>query len=52
MYSTINVVYMLIIVFIILLYTDGYPYWGWGSYYGPYRYNNYYGTRKYFVFVM
>ncbi len=51
MYSTINVVYMIIIVFIILLYTDGFPYYG--PYYGPYGepyYNNYYGTRTYLYF--
>ncbi len=43
---------MIIIVFVILLYTDGYPYYE--PYYQPYPYrdNNYYGRRKYFVFVM
>jgi len=47
----INVVYMIIIVFIILLHTDGFPYYG--PYYGPYGepyYNNYYGTRTYLYF--
>ncbi len=54
MYSMINVACTIIIMFIILLYIHGFPYYGpyYGPNYGSYNdpYYNYYGRRKYLYF--